>query len=410
MAGLASVIEPDQQWRLPRWTEALVPSAVQEMMQAASGPDFVSFALGLPAPEFLPNAACVTASRWVLESTADALQYRPPLNALKEHIVGLMRRRGLECRKQQIVITTGAQQALNLLCRLLIERGAPILVEEALYPGFRQPAESCEARFVPVPSDPKTGIDVDTVRRLLAGGLKPALIYINGGAHNPLGISLSEEKKLALAELAGRYQVPIIEDDAYGLLSFDEHPAPPVRSIDNQMACYVGSLSKILAPALRIGWIIAPEWATPKLATLKEGTDLDSCTLSQRIASRLFDIVDVNAQIEKLISAYRSRRDAMLQALKQEFAQFGKWEESNGGMFVWVRLADGIDTGQLLRDAIATERIAFLPGQAFSVSGGASLKNCLRLTYSNLAPDRIQEGIHRLALLLKSHQKRARRV
>jgi len=231
------------------------------------------------------------------------------------------------------------------------------------------------------------------------------LIYINGGAQNPMGISLNAEKKFALAELAARYQMPIIEDDAYGLLNFDDQPAPPVRTIDDQIACYVGSLSKILAPALRIGWIIAPEWATPKLATLKEGTDLDTCTLSQRIASRLFDIVDVNAQIDKLISAYRRRRDAMLQALEQEFGQFGKWERSNGGMFVWVRLADGMDTGKLLRDAIARERIAFLPGQAFSVSDEASLKNCLRLTYSNLAPDRIQEGIHRLAVLVKSHQK-----
>jgi DNA-binding transcriptional MocR family regulator len=121
-----------------------------------------------------------------------------------------MRRRGLECQKQQIVITTGAQQALNLLCRLLIKRGAPILVEEALYPGFRQAAEGCEARSVPVPSDPKTGIDVDAVRRLLAGGLQPALIYINGGAHNPLGISLNVEKKFALAELTARYQLPIM--------------------------------------------------------------------------------------------------------------------------------------------------------------------------------------------------------
>jgi 2-aminoadipate transaminase len=407
MASLASVtIDRSHQWRLPRWTDALVPSAVQEMLQTASGPGFVSFALGMPAAEFLPNAACTTASRWVLESSPDSLQYRPPLDALKERIVALMRRRGLECWKEQIVITTGAQQGLNLMCRLLIERGAPVLVEEALYPGFRQPAESCEARFVPVATDPETGIDVDAVGRILAGGLQPALIYINGGAHNPLGISMSAEKKAALVKLAAHYQVPIVEDDAYGLLSFDDRTAPPLRAIDDQIACYVGSLSKIMAPALRIGWIVAPEWATPKLATLKEGTDLDTCALSQRIATRLFDILDVNAHIDNLISAYRCRRDVMLRALEEEFAEFGQWQEPSGGMFAWIRLAGAIDTGDLLRKAIETERIAYLPGYAFSVEGGASLKNCLRLTYSNLAPDRIQDGIHRLAVLLKSQNKR----
>jgi DNA-binding transcriptional MocR family regulator len=141
-------------------------------------------------------------------------------------------------------------------------------------------------------------------------------------------------------------------------------------------------------------------------ATLKEGTDLDTCALSQRIATRLFDILDVNAHIDNLISAYRCRRDVMLRALEEEFAEFGQWQEPSGGMFAWIRLAGAIDTGDLLRKAIETERIAYLPGYAFSVEGGASLKNCLRLTYSNLAPDRIQDGIHRLAVLLKSQNKR----
>jgi 2-aminoadipate transaminase len=391
----------DKRIRPARQTQGGKRSALQEMLVEASHPDVISFALGLPAAELFPVSAYAQATAQVLSTDQRALQYGPPFRPLKEHIVRLMARRGVECEAEQVFLTTGAQQGISLLTQLLLDPGEQALVEELTYTGFQQVIEPYKPELLTVSTDIETGMEVDTVETLLKGGARPAFIYSVTDGHNPLAVSMSRDKRAHLIRLARQYRIPIIEDDPYGFLFYQDAPVPPLLALDDQWVLYVGSFSKILAPALRVGWIIAPEALITNLSIIKEASDIDTSTLNQRAISSYLDAGGLDAHLPMLRHQYRVRRDAMLRALDRHFPHASSWHQPIGGVFIWVELPKEVDACEALSVALKTERVAFIPGQAFAVNGHCRASNCMRLNFSNSSAERIEEGIARLARVLK---------
>ncbi|HEY0038274.1 MAG TPA: PLP-dependent aminotransferase family protein [Longimicrobium sp.] len=384
---------------LASWARASAPSALREILPLLVRPGLLSFALGMPAAELLPAEAYLQATRRALEADPLALQYGVPCAPLKRQIVRLMADRGVRCHEGQVFLTTGAQQGMSLLARLLLEEGGQVAVEAAVYDGIHCAVRPFSPRVLTLPSD-AGGIDVDALEALLEGGARPAFVYLIPEGHNPLGVSLAPERRVRLVELARRFGVPLVEDDAYGFLRYDGAALPALRALDDEWVLYVGSFSKILAPGLRVGWMVVPEALVPTLSVLKHGSDLDVTTLAQRCLSELLDGGAFPAHLAALRAEYRTRRDAMLAAMERQFPRTVRWTAPAGGMFVWVSLPPGSDAVELLRRSVATEQVAFVPGAAFCAGDPRQAAHCMRLCFASLPADRIEEGISRLARLL----------
>jgi 2-aminoadipate transaminase len=379
---------------LAEWTRSLRPSTIQAMLGHMARPGVISFALGLPAPDLFPVDDYVAAAETVLRGDTGALQYRPPPAALKAQIAALMRRRGVECRPEQVFLTTGAQQALALLARLFLEPGGPVICDRLVYMGFQQVVESFSPRILAVDSDLETGMDVDQVQAHLERGPRPAFIYCITDGHNPLGVSVSLEKRLRLAELARRHQVPLIEDDAYGLLHYGQ-PLPPIRALEDRWVFYVGSFSKVLAPGFRAGWVIVPEELAQVLGCAKDGADIDTSTFSQRLVSAYLEAGGFEAHLGRIRAAYREKRDVMLGALARHFPPGTRWSVPRHGALLWAELPEGMDAAALLPGALEREGVAYVPGNAFSFDGRAGTR-AMRLNFSFPSVAQIEEGMARL--------------
>lgn len=394
-------IAVQQEVRLAAWTASMQRSVLRQMLAVVSRPGILSFAGGLPAPELFPTSDYASALARVLETDACALQYGPPVEALKRRIVDLMARRGVECRTEQVFLTTGAQQALAILARLLLNHGGDVLLEGIVYTGIQQAIAPMQPRILPVSTDLDTGVRVEEIVTYLEAGREPAFLYVIPDAHNPLGVSISPEKRQALVDLARAHNLVIIEDDPYGLITFDRDNPPPLRALDEDHVFYVGSFSKILAPALRLGWAVVPEYLIPKLTVIKEAGDLESSALTQRAVNAYLESGRFPEHLAVLRAAYRERRDAMLTALEDHFPSGCRWSEPLGGMFIWVELPAHVDTTALLETAVAEEQVAFIPGQAFALPS-VSARNYMRLNYSNCCIADIQAGIERLSRVVSA--------
>lgn len=386
---------------LADWASTIKESALQHMLSVVSSPEILSFALGLPAVELFPVETYAQAMAKVLSTNPRALQYGPPLQQLKQQIVKLMAQRGINCSQEQIFITAGAQQGMSLLAKLLLNYGGQILTEEMSYTGFHQVIEPFRPEVLTVPTDLETGMDVDAVEWLLKNGARPAFIYTVTDGQNPLGVNLSAAKRIQLVEVARQYCVPIIEDDAYGFLYYGSESIAPMRSLDEDHVFYVGSFSKILAPTLRAGWVVAPAALMKKLAIVKEAADINTSTLTQHAISAFLDAGHFDDHIALLRREYKTRRDTMLRALEDHFPSEATWSKPNSGVFIWVELTTQVDTSELLPMTIDTEKIAFIPGEAFCINDRKRATNGMRLNFSNCAPERIEDGIARLGRVLK---------
>jgi 2-aminoadipate transaminase len=374
-------------------------SVLRQMLAVVSRPDILSFAGGLPAPDLFPTADYSAALAQVLATDRGALQYGPPFAPLKRHIVTLMAERDVACHEDQVFLTTGAQQALDILTQLLLDHDGQVALEEIVYTGIRQVIASHQAEVLPVRTDLTTGIEVNDVIDHLESGARPAYLYIIPDAHNPLGVSIDAAKRRQLAEVAAAYCLPIVEDDPYGFLSYDGGCLPPVRAFNGEQVFYVGSFSKILAPALRLGWLIAPESLIPKLTVIKEAGDLESSALTQRAVAAYLDAGHLPAHLTRLREEYRRRRDAMLAAMTRYFPPGVSWTQPRAGMFIWVTLPESVDTATLLETAVERERVAFIPGHAFA-HPGVLARHTLRLNFSNCCLADIEEGIRRLGRVI----------
>ncbi len=388
-------------------------SAIRELLKLTERPDIISFAGGLPAPETFPleriEAACL---RVLHQHGPNALQYSategyPPLRGL---LVAQMARYGIKVSIDNVLITSGAQQALDLIGRLLINPGDEVLTEEPTFLGALQAFAACQARFIPVPVD-EQGLRVDLVEKALRAG--PKFLYVLPNFQNPSGVTLSLDRRERLVELASHYGIPIVEDDPYGQLRYEGTHLPPLVKVDAVFhgfakgekefrgdVLYLGTLSKVLGPGLRLGWVVAPEEVIRKLIQLKQGADLHTSTFTQMVAYETARDGFLVQHVPAIRTLYRERRDAMHAALTREAPEEVRWTRPNGGLFLWLTLPTGIDSARVLEDALR-ERVAFVPGAPFFPAGGGA--NTLRLNFSYCAPSTIEEGIRRLGAVLRRH-------
>ncbi|OJW54537.1 MAG: hypothetical protein BGO67_10100 [Alphaproteobacteria bacterium 41-28] len=381
---------------LSPWVKNLEKSDIQKALQTTSKPDIISFSLGRPDNQLLALADF----KEVIDELflPSNLQYSPPSIELKVHIVELMKERGVLCTPGEVLLTTGAQQAMTLLSKLFVNMGESIIVDQYTYPGFIQVAQALHAGLIPIPVCFQQGLNIKELESILELNKKPRLLYTISEGHNPLGTSLSREQRTELISLVQRYQIPIIEDDAYGFLNY-EKVEPPLKSYWREGIFYIGSFSKIFAPSLRIGWIIASEAIIEKLEILKEGFDINTCTLSQKLISCFFAKRSLKEHISKLKEKYKSKRDTMVAALKTHIPEMD-FAIPKSGFFIWGRLPPSINTNRVFKVALEEEKVSFLPGSTFLIGNNREAQNCLRLSFAFCPIENIEPGVKRLALAI----------
>jgi 2-aminoadipate transaminase len=388
--------------RLPRLALRMADmpaSAVREILKVAERPDILSFAGGLPAPELFPVDAIAQAHAEVLrDAGGKALQYSTTegFGPLRTWIAEHLNKRGVPARPDELLITNGSQQGIDLVARVFLDPGDVILVENPTYLAAIQAFAAYQVRLVTMPGDDQ-GIAIDEVADLIRAH-RPKLIYLVPSFQNPRGTTLPQDRRVALAELAARHGVAIIEDDPYGELSFAGPPPRPIAAAADGNAFYLGTFSKTLAPGLRIGWLWGDGAIVRKATICKQAADLHTATLAQRATVALLDKFDYAGHVQKICDVYRERCQTMLTAIAEHLPDGCRWITPTGGMFVWLQLPGGIDAEALFPAAIA-RKVAFVPGVAFFVENHR--RDFVRLNFSNQPPAAIVEGMKRFGQVIR---------
>jgi 2-aminoadipate transaminase len=405
--------------RYAQRTKAVKSSIIRELLKITQRPEVISFAGGLPAPEVFPVARFQEACHRVLQTqAATALQYGPTegYRPLREHIVAHMARYGIAATVDNVLITSGSQQALDLIAKLFINRGDRILVESPTYLGALQAFDLMGAEYVTVPAD-DDGIQTSNIEQALRSG--PKFMYILPTFQNPGGTTLALSRRQKLVALSEQYGIPIIEDDPYGQLRYEgEHIAPLLVLDRTNLArdngykmgnvIYLSTFSKVLAPGLRVAWIVAPPEVISKLVQLKQSTDLHTSMFTQMAIYETARDGFLDEHVKLIRATYKERRDAMLQALHDFFPPEVSWTHPQGGLFLWVTMPPGVDSSRLL-DAALRQNVAFVPGDPFFPDGDTA--SHMRLNFSNAQPEMIHEGIRRLSIAVAHElEHRAARV
>ena len=391
-------------------TRGMTSSAIRELLKLTADPGILSFGGGLPAPEVFPSAAIAAASQRVLaEHGTAALQYGttegyPPL---RELLARHMARYGIRVTPDNILITAGSQQALDLIGKLFLNAGDHVLTEQPTYLGALQAWNAYQAQYLPVPLD-DDGMQMDGLEEALRHG--PKFLYVLPNFQNPGGVTLARERRHRLVELASHYGAPIVEDDPYGQLRYEGDHLPPLVHLDAQLhgrnggrrpfrggVIYLGTLSKVLAPGLRVGWVVAPEEVVARMVQMKQGMDLHTSTFAQMVAWETARGGFLDRHVRTIRTVYAERRNAMLAALERHMPPGVRWTRPQGGLFLWLTLPPGQDSEALLADALR-EKVAFVPGRSFFPNGGG--ERTLRLNFSYCRPELIHEGMRRLGSVL----------
>ncbi|TPJ07677.1 PLP-dependent aminotransferase family protein [Mesorhizobium sp. B2-8-1] len=386
-------------------------SEIRELLKLLDQPDIISFAGGIPDPALFPAEAIRDAYADVLGGgeAGAALQYQVSEGylPLRRWIAGQMGKLGVACEEANIFITSGSQQALDYIGKLLLSPGDTALVTWPTYLGALQAFNAYEPRYDRL--RPEGGnMTPDAYRAAAAAnGGRVKFAYLVPDFANPTGNTLDRQQRAAVLDLAGELDIAIVEDAAYRALRYDGESVPPILAldcarsggIDKARTLYCGSFSKILSPGMRVGWVCAPRHVVEKLVLMKQASDLHSPSINQMVMHRAAEAV-FEAQVEKLIGAYRERRDGLLGALAANMPEGVTWSRPEGGMFVWVTLPEGADATALLARSVKEARVAFVPGNAFYADGTG--RNTLRLSFTLADRRAVTEGIPRLAALLKA--------
>lgn len=401
--------EPEMDWSqlFASRTALMTPSALRELLKVTSRAEVISFAGGLPAAELFPVPRFKSALAAVLDQHGGkSLQYSitEGLPELRDWIALRFSTPRLRIAHENVLITSGAQQALSLLGRILFEKGDRVIVENPTYLALLSAWRPTGVEFMPALCDAR-GLRVEKCRPLMKR--KPKAIYCVPNFQNPLGATMSLPRRKKLAALARAHSMAIIEDNPYGELRYSGRALPNLLELDaperpgsdfSSRVIYAGTFSKVLAPGLRVGWVIASKPVIEKLALAKQAADLQTSTLNQYLALELVRQGFLEDFIPVLRRHYGQRRDAMLEALDRYFPKSARWTKPDGGVFLWVTLPPGADSGHLLEAAL-NEGVAFVPGGEFHLNGEG--KNTMRLNFSNMPPARIEEGIKKLGGLLR---------
>jgi DNA-binding transcriptional MocR family regulator len=376
-------------------------SPVRDLLALLDRPEVISFAGGLPAPELFDLDGIRGAFDAVLSTPAGRrhLQYAPTEGNrdLRALVAQRMTGRGLPTGADDLLVTTGSQQALTLIATALLDPGAVVAVEEPTYLAALQCFQLAGARVVPVASD-DDGIDPDALALVLTRE-RPTLLYLVPTFANPTGRTLSLERRAAVAELAARHGTWVVEDDPYGELRYRGAAVPALAAQPGaeDRTLYLGSFSKTASPGMRLGWLRAPGHLMRALTVAKQAADLHTSTIDQAAAAAYLGAVDLDAHVRRLCAAYSERRDAMVTALPDALPAGSTWSDPDGGMFVWARLAGDVDTAQLLRTALEHD-VAFVPGAPFFAA--TPDRATLRLSFTTNTPALITEGMSRLRAAL----------
>lgn len=370
-------------------------SVVREILKVAEQPDVLSFAGGLPAPELFPVEAIANAHAAVLARDGQAaLQYSitEGFGPLREWVRVRLARSGIHVAIEQVLITNGSQQGIDLTARVLLDPGDAVAVENPSYVAALQTFAGCEATFLPVESD-DDGMNVDDLERVMALRT-PKLIYVVPDFHNPKGTTLSRERRARLVRLAEERRIPILEDNPYGELRFRGETPPPLAALDGDgVVIHLGTFSKTLAPGLRLGWMVGPKELIRAATIAKQAADLHTATLAQRAVAELLKTFDYDGHLDVIRRAYGERCLAMLASLERHLPAGSRWTRPDGGLFVWAELPQGMSADAMFAAALE-EKVAFVPGSAFFAH--APRAEMLRLNYSNRSPEMIEEGMARL--------------
>jgi 2-aminoadipate transaminase len=400
--------------RYAQRTKNVRSSAIRELLKITQRPEIISFAGGLPAPDVFPVERFREACRKVLEKQGQlALQYGPSegYEPLREMIARHTSRYGIKAEPQHVLITSGSQQALDLIGKLLINSGDRILVEAPTYLGALQSFSVYGAEYVCVPSD-GDGLRTDLLEEPLRSG--PKFMYVLPNFQNPGGTTLAEGRRHELVLLAERYGIPIIEDDPYGQLRYEGEHLTPLVVLDRQNlrrdkgfsmgnVLYLSTFSKTLSPGLRLGWIVAPPEVISKLVQLKQGADLHTSSFAQMVAYEVARDGFLDEHIKLIRRVYGERRDVMLKALEEFCPPEVSWTRPLGGLFLWVTLPVGMDCHRLFEAALK-QNVAFVAGDCFYAGNGCDVEGMrhFRLNFSNAQPEQIREGVRRLAIAIKN--------
>lgn len=392
-------------FRLSARTDLLKPSAIREILKVTASPDVISFAGGLPAPELFPVDAVARSAQAVLSADGPAaLQYGvteghlPLREWVCSHLAATV---GLSVIPDDILITNGSQQALDLLAKVLLDPGDLVVTENPAYLGALQAFQSYEARVTGLASD-EHGLRPDALRSFLeTSPVRPKFLYLIPNYQNPTGVTLSAARRAEIVQIAAHHRLPVLEDDPYGAIRFSGEALPALATFPGARDCvYLGTSSKILAPGLRVAWLVVTDRALrEKLTAAKQASDLHTSSFAQRLVHHYVSQPGVlAAHVTTLCSVYAQRRDVMLAALARELPSGCTWTRPSGGLFLWVTLPAHFDTTELLAIA-AREKIAFVPGAPFWV--GEPVRNTLRLNFSNATEPRINEGLARLGRVVR---------
>lgn len=397
------------EYRYAHRTKKMGSSVIRELLKLTEQPDIISFAGGLPAPEVFPVKEFREACNYVLDHFgAQALQYSTTEGylPLREMIARHAGRYSVEVTADNILITSGSQQALDFIGRLFINRGDYIVVESPTYLGALQAWNAYGAQYISVRTD-EDGMIVDELEAALRVG--PKFIYILPNFQNPSGSTLSLERRRKLVELADKYGVPIVEDDPYGQLRYEGDHLPSVVYLDSKFrgpngghysgnVIYLSTFSKLLAPGLRLAWVVAPPEVIRKLVMAKQAADLHTSSINQFVAFEVAKGGFLDEHVKVIRATYKERRDTMLEMMDEMFPPEVHWTKPHGGMFLWGVLPEGMDAADVLKVALE-RKVAFVPGTAFHPNGGGV--NTMRLNFSFSRPEVIREGITRLGITLK---------
>lgn len=385
-------------------TKGMTASEIRALFAVASRPEVVSLAGGMPNISGLPLDVVGNLMQSLVTSHGQAaLQYGSGQGEprLREQICDVVRLTGVNAHPDDVVVTVGSQQALDLVSRIFLDPGDVVVAEAPSYVGAIGTFRSYQAQVVHVAMDDH-GLVPDQLRAALgslaAAGRSPKFLYTIPSFHNPAGVTLPATRRREILEICQRAGVLVIEDDPYGLLGFDGEIPRALRADDAEGVIYLGSFSKTFAPGLRVGWAIAPHAVREKLVLAAESSVLCPPAFNQMAISSYLSDYPWFDQVKAFREAYRERRDAMLAALDDMFPAGARWTRPEGGFYVWVTLPEGLDAKAMLPRAV-TNRVAYVPGTAFYADGFGS--SCLRLSYCYPSPDRIREGVHRLTAVIE---------